>query len=135
MSENNQKMAPHLEAGEKNRGFCGPLTGVKAVEKGEEGHIVWLTFEENIKGKLIFLEETIFRYDVDPSGAFESYAAPREKEHTAKIQQCPDESDFYTKPEVEICEENQTIDLCCGKTKVSFDKATAKMKISVSGNR
>ena len=55
MSENNQKMAPHLEAGEKNGGFCGPLTGVKAVEKGEEGHIVWLTFEENIKGKLIFL--------------------------------------------------------------------------------
>ena len=52
MSENNQKMAPHLEAGEKNGGFCGPLTGVKAVEKGEEGHIVWLTFEENIKGKL-----------------------------------------------------------------------------------
>jgi len=74
MSENNQKMTPHLEAGEKNGGFCGPLTGVKAVEKGEEGHIVWLTFEENIKGKLIFLEETIFRYDVDPSGAFESYA-------------------------------------------------------------
>lgn len=133
MSENNQKMAPHLEAGEKNGGFCGPLTGVKAVEKGEEGHIVWLTFEENIKGKLIFLEETIFRYDVDPSGVFESYAAPREKEHTAKIQQCPDESDFYTKPEVEIYEENQTINLCCGKTKVSFDKATAKMKISVSG--
>ena len=70
MSENNQKMAPASGSRRKNGGFCGPLTGVKAVEKGEEGHIVWLTFEENIKGKLIFLEETIFRYDVDPSGAF-----------------------------------------------------------------
>ena len=29
MSENNQKMTPHLEAGEKNGGFCGPLTGGK----------------------------------------------------------------------------------------------------------
>ena len=133
MSEINQEMASQSGAeGEKER-FCGQLSAVTAVEEGNKGHIIWLTFEENIKGKLTFLEETIFRYDVDPSGAFESYAAPREKEHTAKIQQCPDESDFYTKPEVEICEGEQTVKICCGKTEVIFEKATAKMKVCVSG--
>ena len=31
MSENNQKMAPHLEAGEKNGGFCGPITSTDTL--------------------------------------------------------------------------------------------------------
>lgn len=133
MSDINQEMTPHPGPDGKKEGFCGQLKAVRAVEKGEERHIVWITFGEDLKGKLTFLEENIFRYDVDPSGAFESYAAPREKEHTAKIQQCPDESDFYTKPEVEICEGDQTIKICCGKTEVMFEKETAKMKVCING--
>lgn len=133
MSDINQEMTPHPGPDGKKEGFCGQLKAVRAVEKGEERHIVWITFGEDLKGKLTFLEENIFRYDVDPGGAFENYAAPREKEHTAKIQQCPDESDFYTKPEVEICEGDQTIKICCGKTEVMFEKETAKLKVCSNG--
>ena len=73
MSENNQKMAPHLEAGEKERGnFCGPLTGVKAVEKGERKVISSGSHLRKILRENYFSGRNIFRYDVDPSGAFES---------------------------------------------------------------
>ena len=71
-----------------------------------------------VRGKITFLEETIFRYDVDPTGIFASYAVPREEAHTAKIQQCPDESEWYTKPEAVIMEGAQEAVIQCGATEV-----------------
>lgn len=108
----------------------GQLGGIACVQKDlSQGHIVHIIFKENITGKITFLEENIFRYDVDPSGAFSSYAVPRDEMHTAKIQQYPDESDAYAKPEADIEDAEDRIIIRCGKVSVIFDKSTAKMQI------
>ena len=79
------------------------LSSAKSVRKdSSHGNIVYIDFNDNIRGKLTFLEERIFRYDVDPSGVFGSYAVPKDEEHTAKIQQQPDESEEYSKPTAQV---------------------------------
>lgn len=119
---------------EEKKLFRGQLSGITAVRRdSERRNIVFLNFGGQIEGKLTFLEENIFRYDVDPGGVFASYAVPREEEHVAKIQQCPDESDAYTKPEPEIMENEDQAAVRCGTVAVLFEKATGKMKIQKNG--
>ena len=114
----------------EKKAFCGQLSGIKSVWKEEnEQNIVHIAFKDEIEGKITFLEERIFRYDVDPSGEFASYAVPRDEQHTAKIQQRPDESDEYTKPEAVISDVDGQVNIRCGNVSVLFDKATAKMRI------
>ena len=106
------------------------LNCVESVRKdSSQGHIVYLAFNDGIKGKLTFLEEDIFRYDVDPEGEFAVYAKPVEEKHSARIQQRPDEADAYTKPEAEVRELGKEIIILCKDTCISFDKETAKMQI------
>ncbi|MFQ7312044.1 MAG: TIM-barrel domain-containing protein [Sellimonas sp.] len=117
---------------EMEQSFQGRLCKVESMSKDvSEGHIVHILFQDGIKGRVIFLEEGIFRYDVSPDGQFESYAKPREEEHTAKIQQYPDESDAYAKPEAKIIEDESAYQIVCGNTAVIFDKSEAKMKIRI----
>lgn len=99
------------------------------------GHIVCLHYKDGIEGRITFLEEDIFRYDVDPEGVFAEYATPREKEHTARIQQWPDEADAYTKPEAELLEKEGELIIRCGETAVIIAKDTAKMRICVKGRK
>lgn len=96
-------------------------------------NIVYLSFHDDIKGKITFLEENIFRYDVDPKGEFAIYAKPVDEEHAARIQQRPDESDDYTRPETEVAEKEGKIEILCGDTSVIFDKGTAKMQVRLKG--
>lgn len=109
------------------------IAGPVAISKGAKANVVNIAFHGDVEGRLTFLEEGIFRYDVDPSGAFESYAVPREEAHVARIQQCPDESDWYTKPEAEIEDKEEEVVIRCGSTEVVFEKASAKMIIRSKG--
>lgn len=73
---------------------AAPLTGVKDAKA--ESNVVTVTFDRDgtdVQGKITFLEDDIFRYNVDPSGEFSEYAVPRSKDHVAKIQAQPDSSD------------------------------------------
>ena len=56
----------------------------------ERKNVVEFQLADGLPRKITFLEETVFRYDVDSTGKFEAYAAPREEGHTARIQQRPD---------------------------------------------
>ena len=43
------------------------LSGIKSVEADKsEKNVVWVTFTNGYKGKLTFLDNGIFRYNVDP---------------------------------------------------------------------
>lgn len=69
---------------------AAPLTGVKDAKA--ESNVVTVTFDRggtDVQGKITFLEDDIFRYNVDPSGEFNAYAVPRSKDHVAKIQAQP----------------------------------------------
>ena len=108
---------------EEKNAFCGTLSEASVIQKdADRSNIVYLSFQEGIKGKITFLEESIFRYDVSTDGAFPEYAAPRDEAHTAKIQQYPDEADAYTKPEAEILEDTSSVTVQCGRTRIVFDK-------------
>lgn len=115
---------------EEKNAFCGTLSEASVIQKdADRSNIVYLSFQEGIKGKITFLEESIFRYDVSTDGAFPEYAAPRDEAHTAKIQQYPDEADTYTKPEAEILEDTSSVTVQCGRTRIVFDKAKALMTV------
>ncbi len=93
-----------------------------------------IDFADGIKGRITFLEDGIFRYNVDPKGEFSDYATPRSKSHTAKIQAQPDTSDTYSKPSATVADKGDTIEITGGKATVILDKATGKMSIK-SGDR
>ncbi len=115
---------------EEKNAFCGTLSEASVIQKdADRSNIVYLSFQEGIKGKITFLEESIFRYDVSTDGEFPEYAAPRDEAHTAKIQQYPDEADAYTKPEAEILEDTSSVTVQCGRTRIVFDKAKALMTV------
>lgn len=115
---------------EEKNAFCGTLSEASVIQKdADRSNIVYLSFQEGIKGKITFLEESIFRYDVSTDGAFPEYAAPRDEAHTAKIQQYPDEADAYTKPEAEILEDTSSVTVQCGRTRIVFDKEKALMTV------
>lgn len=76
-----------------------PLKGVDSATVSQSAsNVVDIDFADGIKGRITFLEDGIFRYNVDPKGEFSDYATPRSKSHTAKIQAQPDTSDTYSKP-------------------------------------
>lgn len=117
--------------------FSGMLEGVEKVEKGNADNIVMVTFKGGVQAKLTFLEDGIFRYNVDPSGKFSKYAEPKYNEKNddrARIQQYPDESNNYKHPSAAITDDGTSFTVKSGDVSVIFDKATAKMTVK-EGNK
>ena len=56
--------------------FSGQLTKVDSAVAN--GNVVELSFNDGaVEGRITFLEDGIFRYNVDPTGNFSEYATPR----------------------------------------------------------
>lgn len=115
---------------------AAPLTGVKSAQADK--NVVTVTFTDgskDVQGKITLLEDGIFRYNVDPSGAFDPYAKPKSESHTAKIQAQPDTSEKYSRPNASVKDENGKFVISSqgGKTSIELDKATAKMTVKSGG--
>lgn len=121
-----------------------PADSVKAAETGQtlssvksaaaDGNVVEISFNDGeIKAKITFLEDDIFRYNVDPSGEFSEYATVNNASDTAKIPQYPDSSDEYTHPEASVSEEEDCFVITSGNTEIRFEKDTAKMTVAYNG--
>ena len=109
---------------------AAPLAGVEsAAVNAERNYVVDVNFADGIKGKITFLEDGIFRYNIDPSGEFSAYAAPRDEAHAARIQAQPDASEKYAHPQANVSEKDGAIVITAGTTTISLDKATAKMTV------
>ncbi|MDO4436487.1 MAG: glycoside hydrolase family 31 protein [Coriobacteriaceae bacterium] len=109
---------------------AAPLTGVK--DATADKNVVTVTFnqgDKEVKGKITFLEEDIFRYNVDPSGEFSPYAKPKNEAHKAKIQAQPDTSEKYSKPTAAVDKSGDKIVITAGKTTIEFAKDTAIMTV------
>ena len=121
--------APAEAAGE----FTGTLTSADSAEA--EGNVVNVSFNGGeVTGRITFLEDGIFRYNVDPTGEFGEYAAPNSSSHVATIQQQPDDSDEYSKPGAEVQDNGETIEITNGTTTIVFDKDTALMSVKNGEN-
>ena len=108
--------------------FTGKLAAVDSAKA--DGNIVDISFNGgSVKGRITFLENGIFRYNVDPTGEFGQYAKPNSSSHVATIQQQPDDSNEYTKPEAKVNDTGDTIEITNGTVTVIFDKDTALMSV------
>lgn len=112
--------------------YSGSLKSVEAatVDSGKD-YVVNVTFNDGVQGKITFLEDGIFRYNVDPSGEFSEYATPRSKDHTAKIPAQPDTSSSYAHPKATVKDAGDAFEITSGDTTVVLDKATAKLSVKV----
>ena len=113
--------------------FRGQLETVDSVSV--DGNVVNISYNQGaVTGKITFLENGIFRYNVDPSGNFEEYADVRKdipgyQNHTAKIQAQSDSSDKYSHPDAKVVDAGTTWEISTDDATIVFDKATAKMSI------
>ena len=80
----------------------GALTSVVSATASD--NIVTVNFNDGIKGKITFLEGDIFRYNVDPSGAFSEYATKVYGNTEVKIPQYPDSYKAYSHPAAKVSE-------------------------------
>lgn len=104
--------------------------GVESVRRDpRKRQLIHLNFTGGLKGRILFLEENIFRYDVDPKGEFSVYAKTVDEKHSARIQQRPDESGAYTRPGAEVWEQENGFLIRCGDTAIFFDRASARMQV------
>lgn len=112
-------------------GFTGVLNKVDSVDA--DGNVVEISFNDGaVKGRITFLENGVFRYNVDPSGEFSEYAKVRGGyPDTGKIQAQPDDSNRYTKPDVKVSDDADkfTITNEAGDTVIEFGKDTAIMTV------
>ena len=116
--------APAEAAGE----FTGTLASADSAKA--DGNVVNVSFNGGeVTGRITFLEDGIFRYNVDPTGEFGEYATPNSSSHVATIQQQPDDSDEYSKPAAEVKDNEDTIEITNGTTTIVFDKDTALMSV------
>ena len=104
----------------------GSLTSVESAVAS--ANVVTVKFNNGIRGKITFLEGDIFRYNVDPSGAFSEYATTVYG-NTVKIPQYPDSYDAYSHPSASVSEVGSDIVIEAGDTTIKFEKSTAKMTI------
>ena len=108
----------------------GALTAVESAVA--EGNIVTVNFGSGVKGKITFLEGDIFRYNVDPTGAFSEYATTVYG-NSVKIPQYPDSYDAYSHPAASVSEADGYVVIEAGDTTIKFEKATAKMSVAYKG--
>lgn len=110
--------------------FTGDLTNVISATVDEDhNNIVYVNFDDKVTGKITFLENGLFRYNVDPTGEFGQYAKPRNTSHTTKMQAQSDESDFYSHPSASVADGGTAFLISSDGVTVSFDKESAKMTI------
>ena len=114
----------------KAQAASGSLSGVESA--AASGNIVTVQFSNGVSGKITFLENDIFRYNVDPSGAFSEYATTVYG-NTVKIPQYPDDYDAYSHPNATVSEADGDIVITAGDTTIRFEKATAKMTVAYKG--
>ena len=113
--------------------FRGQLESVDSVDAN--GNVVNVSYNNGaVTGKITFLENGIFRYNVDPTGEFEEYAEVRKdipgwQNHTATIQAQSDESDKYSHPDANVSDKGTTWEISTADATIVLDKATAKMSI------
>ena len=111
----------------------GAIQSVSEVKVDDQDkHIVWVTFDNGMKGKFTFLDNNIFRYNVDPSQEFGNYAPVRKGyPDTGKIPQYPDSSSNYAHPAASVTKTSTGYDIKAGNVTVSFD-ANAKMSVKAN---
>lgn len=85
--------------------------------------------ERTLPCRIAFLEESVVRVTVDPTGAFAPYATPVSPDHVARIQAQPDESGTYAHPAVTVRDAGDALSVRAGGTELLLAKADGRMTL------
>lgn len=108
--------------------FKGAISKVDSVTV--EGNVAKISFNDGaVSGKVTFLENGIFRYNVDPANEFNEYAKPNDASHVARIQAQPDDSSSYAHPSATKSEDELKFTLSNGNVTIQFEKSTGRMSV------
>lgn len=110
------------------------LGAIESAIKIDES-TVELRFTQGLKARLKFLEDDIFRYNIDPTNTFAQYATPNASSHTATIQAQDDNSNKYSHPNVNLVVNDNQIVITTAKIKVVFDKNTSLLTVFDLNNK
>ena len=97
----------------------------------KDGNDVYLSFGSGQKARITFLNEDVFRIDVEPKGEkFEEYPEPMDSTHTTTIT-AKSEADYEGEGVIEanVSQPNGSIEISAGNVKLLVDKETAKMEL------
>lgn len=107
------------------------LSAVKNV--GQADNIVTIDYVNGEKTRITFLENNLFRLDMEPEGKdenFKDYADPNSKDHTGRIVQQKDDSNEYSKPNPTVKEEGDFVLITTDAVRLEINKKTSMMKLS-----
>lgn len=120
--------------------FTGGSLGTvsELTQSSDAKNVVNITFTGagggTVQGRITFLEDGVFRYNVDPAGEFSEYAKVRNGyPETAKIQAQPDDSERYTKPDAQVTSDSEKFTITCGSTTIELYRDTAMMTVKSDG--
>ena len=106
------------------------LSSVASAAK--QDNIVTVAYENGEKAQITFLENNLFRFDMEPDGksdSFKDYATPNNSEETGRIIQQKDDSSEYNKPSPTVEETDGYITISTDSVRLEIDKATSMMKL------
>ena len=114
--------------------FLSSVASLPVVDK----NVVTIDYVNGEKAKVTFLENGLFRLDIEPDGkdsSFKEYAEPNSKDHKGTIVQQSDNSDEYVKPTPSVTEENGTYVISTESVKLVIDKETSMMTLMGTDGR
>ena len=94
-----------------------------------DGNDVYLSFGGGKKAKVIFLKDCVFRFNMEPDGAFKVALEPMAATHTTKIIDKNEQEyiDEYEEVEPNVVQENNEIIISTNMIQLIIDKDLAKM--------
>lgn len=97
-----------------------------------QNNIVTVRYANGEKSKITFLENNLFRFDMEvdgQDGSFKDYADPNDVSHTGRIVQQPDSSDEYTKPTPTVGETQDAYSISNDAIVLEVSKTDARMTL------
>ena len=95
-------------------------------------NVVTIDYANGEKAKVTFLEDGLFRFNMEidgKSGSFKDYAEPNDKSHKGTIVQQGDESKEYAKPTPTVNEVGSNYVISTNKVSLLIDKETSMMSL------
>lgn len=86
-----------------------------------------------LQARVAFLEESVVRITIDPTGEFAPYARPLSPDHLARIPAQPDDSDHYGRPAVDVRDEGGALAIRAGDGEVLIDRGDGSMSLRWRG--
>ncbi len=109
--------------------FLSKVSAVPTVKN----NVVTIDYVNGEKAQITFLENGLFRFNMEPDGkasSFKEYAEPNSSDHKGTIVQQNDKSSEYSKPTPTVSEVGSNFVISTSSVKLLIDKETSMMTLT-----